>query len=444
MVAPVLYTSNTPSWQQLMSGAAPFGNALTNVVGLKPSGLSVSNNSSAGRSWTLKMAAPGDFDAVRLVIYHGSTDATTVYQAIVAATDEERNSVVAQVCRPIVAGVEYNTLDSTSEQYGWRGIKWAGADTITSAAGTSTVPIQNFSDWIPLSSVPRRDGTKFPLLLARISVTGGMSSFTASTAAGTGMETTTAANGGFILQGRFETDAAGAMVTDPASNNFTQGGANFGTITVGVQLRTRQKGITLIGIGDSLTQNGSTALLGDGFSSIGWRAAAAISELGVPCGYVNHGAASQTMQTFQPPGISAITNWRPNAVFMQSFSPNNSYSSAGVARYQLQQQGGLTEEVISSCVAINAAPFVTTGIPSSTSVIATAEIDNLRKSYNEKIRAKVFNTFILDWDQLLSNNQTPARLLSAYDNGDKVHPNATAIGLQASQLTAKLRVAFGI
>ena len=77
-------------------------------------------------------------------------------------------------------------------------------------------------------------------------------------------------------------------------------------------------------------------------------------------------------------------------------------------------------------------------------MIATAEIDNLRKSYNEKIRAKVFNTFILDWDQLLSNNQTPARLLSAYDNGDKVHPNATAIGLQASQLTAKLRVAFGI
>lgn len=419
---------------------------LRNIVGIKPIGIATNNNSALGRTWCAKYAAPGDFDAVRLVIYHGAAVSNTVYTAIIAATDEERADTINRATRPIVAGTEYNTLDPAAEQYGWRSVTWAAASSVTPAAGTATAPTASFSDWIPCSSIPRRDGARFPLILARVNVQGNVSSWLNQlTTAGTGMETATTQNGGFIVQARWEADASGLMVSAPAANHLT-GAAASNAMTIGFQFRTRKKGITIVGIGDSLVQNALLAISEDGIASVGMRAAAAISALGVPCGYVNHGLASQAMEVFQPIGLTALTNWSANAALIESFSPNQNggvYSSEAVARFELQRQRALVEQLISKCDDLNAMPFVTTGIPCAAGTIGTAAIDAWRLSHNTMMRAKTDDTMVLDWDALLTDGASPARIQVALQN-DTTHYNATGLQLLANQLTAKIRQAFGI
>jgi len=420
----------------------PIQQLLTNLIGVKPVGMSVTSGSTAGRTWSVKLTAPGDYDAVQLFIYHHETSATTVYQAIGAVTDEERTSTVAQVTRPIQAGTENNTLDDTTTPLGWKTFKWAGASTKTSAAGSATAPAVNISDWLPLQSIARRDGSAQPFVLVRISVTGGTSSFTAGTATGTGMEAATSSNAGFIMQSRWEADASGLMVSNPAANNFSTPSNNL--ITIGVRFRCRKRGISLLMIGDSLTQNGSTSIFSDGYSGVGLQTMQAICALGVPCGFINHGMASQTMQTFQPPGIAAITNWAPNAVTMQGFSPNNSYSSTGVAGYQIQQEASLVQEAVSAARVGMGIPLVTTGIPSSAGTISSAAIDTLRKNWNTIIRAMGGGTYIADWDLLTSDGGSPARLLAAADSSDGIHYNAAYAALLAAQQVTIVRGAFGV
>ena len=434
------------SFPVALRGRASMINAaqrLTNLISVKPCGVSVSNNSSAGRTWSVKLTAPGDFDAVELCISHGSTSSTTVYQAIAAVTDEERTSTINQITRPIQAGVENNTLDDTTTPLGWKSIKWGGASTKTSAAGTATAPVENWSDRLPLQSIARRDGSAFPFVLFRISVTGGTSSFTAGTATGGGMEAATAANGGFIMQSRWEADAAGSMVTAPATNHLT-GSASNNTITIGVRFSCRKRGISVLWIGDSLTQNASTSIVADGFSSIGLRTAMTLSALGIPCGFINHGSSGNTMQVYQPPGLAAISSWKPNAVVMQAFSPNNSYSSASVAGYQVQQQAGLVQEVIAAAISARAIPFVATGMPSSASVIASAAIDAKRTAWNAILRAMGGGTHVIDWDAVVSDQASPARLLSAADSGDGVHDNETYVALRAAAGVPVIRNAFEV
>lgn len=421
----------------------PIQQLLTNLIGVKPVGMSVTPGSTAGRTWSVKLTAPGDYDAVQLFYYHHDTSATTVLQAIAAVTDEERTSTINQVTRPIQSGTENNTLDDTTTPLGWKSIKWAGAATKTSAAGTATAPAVNISDWLPLQSIARRDGSSQPFVLVRVSITGGTSSFTNGTATGTGMEAATSANAGFIMQSRWEADAARNMVTNPAANNLTAGASN-NTITIGVRFRCRKRGISLLMIGDSLTQNGSTSIFSDGYSGVGLQTMQAICALGVPCGFINHGMASQTMQTFQPPGIAAITNWAPNAVTMQGFSPNNSYSSTGVAGYQIQQEASLVQEAIAATRAGMGVPLVTTGIPSSEGTIASAAIDTLRKNWNTIIRAMGGGTYVADWDLLTSDGSSPARLIAAADSGDGIHYNATYAALLAAQQVTAVRGAFGV
>lgn len=421
----------------------PIQQLLTNLIGVKPVGMSVTSGSTAGRTWSVKLTAPGDYDAVQLFYYHHDTSATTVLQAIAAVTDEERTSTINQVTRPIQSGTENNTLDDTTTPLGWKSIKWAGAATKTSAAGTATAPAVNISDWLPLQSIARRDGSSQPFVLVRVSITGGTSSFTNGTATGTGMEAATSANAGFIMQSRWEADAAGNMVTNPAANNLTAGASN-NTITIGVRFRCRKRGISLLMIGDSLTQNGSTSIFSDGYSGVGLQTMQAICALGVPCGFINHGMASQTMQTFQPPGIAAITNWAPNAVTMQGFSPNNSYSSTGVAGYQIQQEASLVQEAVSAARVGMGIPLVTTGIPSSAGTISSAAIDTLRKNWNTIIRAMGGGTYIADWDLLTSDGGSPARLLAAADSGDGIHYNAAYAALLAAQQVTIVRGAFGV
>lgn len=410
---------------------------LQNRIGMKPSGISASTGSAAGRTWSLKIAAPCEFDAVRIFLYHLDTSATTVFQAITAATENALNNTAINLTRPIVGGAEQNALDAT-DNYGWKSVTWAGAATITPAAGTATSPTVSISDWISVSSIARSDGAAYPLLLVRMSVTGGTSGFHTWNSA---FETASAANGGLIAQARWDADASGLMVTAPATNHMTA--SNSHLMPIGVEFRCLKRGITLLGIGDSLTQQNS--VIADVHSTIGWRVAAAISALGVPCGYVNHGFSSQTMQTYSAAGSTAITNWKPNAVFIQSASPNNgNFNTDAFMRNGLRIMNSLAQGLVNDALAIRAAPFLTTWLPCNATIIPNESQDTMRRARNQYTIAQHGNSvFVLDWDSVVTDGGAPARIAAGYQF-DTTHPNESAVTLLAEQAAGRLKEAFNL
>lgn len=433
----VRFTKTVTGGIELSAGLAALG-YLTNEIGVKPMGCQTNNNGGAGNTFCMKIAAPGDFDAVRLVLYHNSTSAVSAYQMIVSATETAAQDTDINRWRPVVGGVEYSTLDAV-DAHGWKSVKWAGASTITPAAGSATVPTISVSDWLPVSSVPRVDGSKFPLLNIRSYVSGGTCSFVGRNVL---MEQPTVANGGFIVQCGYTGDT-GLFVTAPATNNPVAAQSSACPV-IGIQFRTRKSGISLLGVGDSITQN--SGVVADALSSMGWRAAAAISALGIPCGYVNHGFASQPADVFAAAGLNALSKWGAfNAVMIQSFSPNgpnSPYSSDAIMRYTLLQQSSLVQSLVSMAKEQKTAIFLSTGVPCSVGIIPAESQDAIRRAHIAKLKLKNDVT-VLDWDALVSDNAAPARIAVAYQ-ADTTHPNEAAVVLQANQLTEKLRSVFGV
>ena len=414
---------------------------LTNEIGMKPAGVTINHNAGAGNTWCMKMAAPGDFTAVRVVYYHGSTSGTTVVKAAVAATETALQDTDVNRWRPVVGGTEYSTLDAT-EQYGWKSVTWAAASSITPAAGTATAPTVVVSDWIPLRSVPRSDGSAFPLCHVRVNFTGGTSSYTGTDAS---MNTATAANGGFIFQCGWGADASGLYVTAPAANN-PSGAQNRNMPAIGLQFRTRKPGIAIIGVGDSLTQCG--AVVADNFSSWGWRAAAAISALGIPCGFVNNGVASQDASVFEVAGENAISKWGCNVVTYQSFSPNGPgtppFSTDATMRYAIQQQAALMEKMIAYSKSAGAIPIIASPLPGGN--ITNASQDAYRLSYNTEVLTFASDRVAMNWNTLFTDGASPARINSTYlytTDGLGVHVNEAGVAVQATLLQTALATFAG-
>lgn len=415
---------------------------LTREIGVKPVGLATNNNSSADRTWFLKLCCPdlAGFDAVRVVIYHGTTSSTTVYSAIVAATETAAQDTDVNRWRPVAGGTEYSTLDAT-ESYGWKSVTWAGAANKTSAAGTATAHAINVSDWIPLSSVPRADGGSFPLVMVRVAVGTSTSSW-ATTAP---MSTATDANGGFIVQGGWTADVGGAYVSNPAANN-PSGALSQNLATVGIQFRCRNPGISIIGIGDSLTQ--CQTVVTDGLSSWGWRAAAALSAAGIPCGFVNNGQSSQAMDVFTTSGLNAITAWTgANMVCMQAYSPNGpvagTLNTDAKARRAIEQQAAYVHTIATAAKSAGMELIVNSPLPSAIASGATQSA--ILKAYNDRILAGWFDRFFVDWWTDFTDGASPARINSTYlytTDGLGVHANETGVARQGVLLKNVLRTMF--
>ncbi len=417
---------------------------LTNEVGMKLMGLAAGTGAGDGNVWYYKSVAPGDYDAVQVVIEHGETSSTTTYTAIVASTETILQNTAINRWRPVVGGTERSALNAV-DQYGWKTAKFAGASSIVPPAASGTAIYEIVSDWIPLASVTRTDGSSFPATMVRVSNVGGTISYIGSS--NTLMDTPTAANGGFIMQVGWDGDATGLAVSDPANHNPSVDDRNAGSAVIGLRYRLRDPGISILTCGDSLTQNAS--VVADGLSSVGLRVAAAISNSGIPCGIINCGFSSQPMDVYATACASRIANWKPNMVVVQGFSPNGpgaNYTTDAFMRYGIQEQSALVRSQISAAKLIGAATIITTGIPSSSTIIPTSTQDAYRLSYNTTLmsRRSSKDTVVVDFSTLVSNTATPARIATAYDYGDAVHVNELGVALQATTLLPVVKNLFGI
>ena len=412
--------------------------AVANQIGfasMMPCGLSVNTNGNKQLCSFVKLTAPGEFWAVRVIFRNHSTDAAgaTLYGCVVAATETsahtDKSTTGALTFQPRVGGASVNTLDSSADAYGWRTVTWGGSSTPTVAAATSsTQPTVARSDWIPLRSVARIDsGETLPLLLLRF----GYNNTTAATASyiatgSTGIDRTTG-NMGRVIQAYFVTDATGVYTTAPQSNTPSSG-FNDTMATVGVEFMLVRQARSIWFIGDSTV--GGNTIPADKFNTWGWQACAILQDTyGVAAVPSNYGYASQTAATYWDKNAKQYLATHKPHIAVYQVCGHNDYSgatTAALARVITQRCMGKALEFVNTCRENGILPVLLTSVGDSS--ITTAAADAERLALNTAIKAMPVP--YIDMAALLDDTASPARIKSAYNNGDNIHPNIAGIAAQ--------------
>lgn len=414
-------------------------------VAFKPLGLNASNNfGAAGINWYMKLTAPCDFDEVQVVIYHHDPSTTTVFKAVVAATEDPTQASDDQRWQPMIGGVKHNELDGLNG-YGWRSVKWDGgaathtqgvaATSFTDFGGVArTIPAIALSDWIPCPSVPSNDGTNNRYALLFLNHLG-TTSFAFADATANNLPN--AINHGAIMQVAWGSSASGAQIDDPTNNPVVGAQAVDRVPTIGVRFRTRKPAISAITISDSIAANFYVDANHNQFASIGYRMAAILTAQGIPCTHVNNGWPGNPMDAFSKAGIEAINALKPNLVMMNCWSPNgpSTYTTTDLMRQALRLQRSEIQKVIAAARVIGAKVLLSSGIPSSNMITA---VDALRLEHIEILKTQAD---FIDENTPLSNGATPQRIAAEYQY-DTVHPNGLAIELLANNRAEKVKKMF--
>lgn len=395
-------------------------------------GNQIGSQSNSANTWCHKVSVPDDFDAVKLVLYHNVATAPTV-KAIIAATDTAAQDTAQKMFEPMVAGAAYNSIDS-AESYGWKTVTWSGASTKAFAGtGSQFQPETIISDLIPLSSVPRSDGGSNPLIMFRVYVDGAAATLLFTPCAAS-LRTEGGANGKQIIQvSTRNNDGIASPAAYPAALATS-------SLSFGLVLYSRSRGISVMTIGDSITQN--DGIVTDKVSSWGARGVDSASSQSAPMAYINAGCSGQTSLTYTAAGLAQLAKWNPNVAHFSAYSPNDySTPSAAALRLAIQKMAGRLQQFLEYCYSNRIIPIVSTGIPHSAATgLNTAPLDQQRKDYNARLRAMAADGFfhLLDFDKLLSDGGSPAAIQAAYSAGDGVHPNEAGIALMGTAFASVL------
>lgn len=350
------------------------------------------------------------------------------------ATETAATDTTANLSDPIVGGTAYAVLDSTTDAYGWRSVTWGGASSVTAAAATTpagqipntpampyVIPSINVSDWIPLRSVPRADGGALPLLLLRFYIDGAANAFgyAADSTKYLLMRTPTAANRGRVIQmGNIGNNG----VTNPA---FKPSSLGTTAIPFAVRFRCRRRGVTVMFVGDSITEN--NALVADSMSNWGLRACADLSTPDFPVASVNCGCSSMPTTTFWQHGKQMLNAIKPDIAIYSVWSPNNQpFTDAALTRYKATNMLAQAQDFVDYCQQNGVTPILLTGIPY---VSMTASTDPERKWLVSEINKMGAggHCIVVDTNAAIGNGATPERIKAACDYGDGIHPNESAI-----------------
>lgn len=319
---------------------------------------------------SFKIDAECDFDSVQLIIgsYENTGNPLAGIKAIVAATETAAVDTADNTFRPIVGGTKFNTIRNSTDLYGWSSVTWSfnsvwdgtdNAPTVTNLAhaatgtlplalsdssvaqrpldgpttwsrgGSATLPSFLVSDWTPCSSVPRADGGTRPLALIRIYMPGD-ATHTWSYALFPADTVNTPPNGSFQLTA-FQQAAYRNRIMQGAysfSDNIAVLNDSFAFSSVGTQklpwvwarFRSRNGGITVMYIGDSITED---TYVSDTISSFGHRASCDVSTTSRPVYAINAGISGQTTQTYWKQARNLLTVMKPDVMVYCPFSQND-------------------------------------------------------------------------------------------------------------------------
>lgn len=468
------YASDTSATRRSPSALGVHDRSLPGkrVLGIKAAGDNVSTGSSlaTAKTWFVKIGIPADFDAIQLVMYrHDTSVGSITYKAIIAATElapggaTDGATIDDKKFQPWVGGVSLKSqgIDSATLPGGWRSVTWAGASSKDIAPPTSAYdPTYAVSDVIQCASVPTTDGNACRYLMIRlntalVSGTPTIDYAPASLAGSSGElgigEAADTINGGQVIQGFFTNDGSGVYVSAPQSwtpsANFNQTIPCFGLI-----VHTRKRAVTVMGIGDSITQVKDAVTAGDiaahdrvsGF--IRRACVKAQTASGVAFGFVNHGIASQNTSVFQPAGIAKLAVWRPDVVVYSPWTPNyGPFASTTILQLVIERFRRYLAEMRQQCEISGSRLVVWTGLPTPSTTIGTSAIDDLRKAINAEWVAQNGDAQrTVHLSARLGDGASPERYqvtygAEAYPNG--LHPTLAGHEVMATDL-ADLLVAL--
>ena len=361
------------------------------------------------------------FDWVRLVYMNNTPDQYQVGAASVAASAHAPSDGYSAYRADGSANTFTPVLFNAAGANGGLPPPSAGAATQLTVPGriAADVPSLAFSDWVQLPSIAPDDGGTFHHLLVRTYVLSGSPSMPVSTPT---------AN----VATAFPTIAAGRNLkayhiagnVTAATGALSPSGPGQYVNPVAVQFTSRRRGLTIVGLGDSIDQG---AMSTSGHNGAGWQAAKALSTPAFPMFFCNHGYIGQATGLILLNGRNAIDAYTPDVAIVPVFSPNDGTPSQASCEQGLARALNLAQY----CVGKGVVPILRTGIPIGSLTTAT---DAFRRSVNDRACALSPGLLVADYDAAVSNGANPARIKPAYDPGDGIHLNDAGYAACADML----------
>lgn len=382
------------------------------------------NSVSTNTTWASLLGLEADFDLVQLIYENYVSTPYTVGGAIIAPS--------------AAANDGYYPVDGSGAAQAWTQVTFnnGGADSppAVTPGGVTTVTVPGvisgsppnaiesrvFSDWMPVSSLPRTDGGSLPLLMTRSYMA---TAFTAVVATPTAKLLTEwpTINSGRTIQCYYK---SGNFVSNPAGFT-TPNGPNQYLSIIGVRFYSRAKGIILLVGGDSLTQGLNSTSNHNGF---GLQTAKLMSSAARPVSLVNVGYASQTSAAFYQNLMKAIDGFKPTVVTIPVLSPNDTQDQTNADTAWASAQSVYAYAVSKGALPVLWTAFGDTALSGGTEAIRVAQNQRVR---NSGLR-------YVDFDAVISDGASPARIKSAYNSGDGRHLNDAGYGAEAAALKTLL------
>lgn len=412
-------------------GLVTFGNVQTNAPFWGASG--TQGGFTFGALWT----AECDFDWVRLLhVNFDTTNPTNITSAAIAVT-----STVGDTANPtdstgtpnntLWTPVTYNNLGagglgpSPSGSLRTITLPPATQNTLGATSASDHAATAALSDWIPAASLPRLDvAGGLPLLLTRsysstYQNTVQSAQYTLGQTPVGGAAWDPYANGRIIRATGLASDTA----TTP------------GTVTVtpraylapyGVQFMARKRGLSIMNIGDSLSQGAGTISLENSPFHI---AATALSTPSFPVSVQNGAYSGMSSLSFQQNAYTFLNLYSPSVVFMKGESPNDTYTTATI-----EASISRLFQFAAYCVDKGIVPVLQTACPFAQSGAAEAA----RQAYNTVIRNAGW--LYVDFDGALADPANPSHNLPAYNSAtNPPHYNDAGSAAVAVLVTAVLQ-----
>ena len=394
--------------------ARPRGGTHTKVI----SAYQGSGLVTADRTVGAQIPAMGAFFGGRLTLCNATAAPITVGPVVVAVSATDANSGASLTWVPVTFGGASTIEIPASPSY---------------ASGGNVALSLVISDAFDILSVPRSDGTPYPLLLVRVYFpTGG--------SADTGAATETLAMTNAILptgMRYMSARSAGNLATNPSATGITlsDSGTTYSLVPFSVEFHYAEPKISILGPGDSI-QNGNVGTYPYA-SPLDRAVFAANARLGVnryvPC-TISKSTQKHSISVLNAKAFLALSGPTPSVMRIPVFSPNDetpNFTAAGAGAMWRR-----VLELIDACVDAGMSYYLVGPAPTFNGELERTTVlralDATAKAFCEQAGIPYVDVLAT-----LEDPANPGKYLPAYDSSDHVHPpEAGIVAIAAAESVA--------
>lgn len=316
----------------------------------------------ADRNTHIQMTTEAHFDAVRVILFNAQATTQTGVKAAVGVA--------------AAAGAHLATQSFTPDT--WVDVTWATVSSVTQAAGAAARPSITVSDWMPIQSLERTDGGRFPLLHVRVYQPAANANITKFSPSGieTWMQTAERMHRVMVKDGSDMIATKGSFTAPATAPRW---------VPFAIQYMARGRVATLAVAGDSIAVGvGATNY----FQSQYMRVCETLSEPSGPIELANFGWAGQTSVNYFNRTMDLLSNGVIGAghvLVFHAFSPND-YTTA-VTQAGVNASLSQTTQIVQKAIEKLARPVIVDAMPANPASKNWDATDSLRRDFNGRLAA---------------------------------------------------------